>query len=109
MKKKPILIVLIVLTIIAIIIGIIFLNKNIALSKSNIEIIDATYSCNKTKEKIYEDNNYIYYLPCAKSNSVFVKFKDTNTKVLIKEALSNNKVTINELIKAGLEVIKEDK
>ena len=85
------------------------MSKTNNLSKNNIEIIDGTYSCNKTKEKLYEDTKYIYYLPCQKSNSVFVKFKDTNSKVLIKHALNENKVTINDLIKTGLDVIKEDK
>ena len=109
MKSKIIIITLAVLSVIAIIIGVVFLNKNIALTKSNIEVIDATYSCNKFKEKLYEDNEYIYYLPCQNSNSLFVKFKDTNSKILVKTALDENKVTIKELINAGLEVDKEKK
>ena len=108
-KKETIIIALAILTVVAIIVGVIFLNKNIKLSHNNIEIIDATYSCNKIKEKIYEDDKYIYYLPCQKSNSVFVKFKDTNSKVLILDALNDGKVTIDELLKAKLEVIKEEK
>ena len=108
-KNKLIIIILCILTVIAIIIGVIFLCKNIALTNSNIEIIDATYTCNKVKEKIAEDNVYVYYLPCQKINSVFVKFKNNNSKVLIRDALSNKEVTIDELIKAGLEVIKEKK
>ena len=108
-KKETLIITLAVLTVVAIIIGVIFLNKNLKLAHNNIEIIDATYSCNKTKEKIYEDESYIYYLPCQKSNSVFVKFKDTNSKVLLVTALNDGKVTMDELIKAKLEVIKEEK
>ncbi len=109
MKSKIMIITLAVLSIIAIIIGIVFLNKNIALTKSNLEIIDATYSCVKYKEKIYEDDEYIYYSPCQNSNSLFVKFKDTNSKILVKNALEEKKVTIKELLDAGLDVEKVKK
>ncbi len=108
MKKKQI-IILSALTLLFLIIGIIFLNKNKELSQNNIEIIDATYSkCNPPKEYFYEDNNYKYSFPCIKSNSIFVKFPNGN-KMLVTEALNTGKVTIKELIKAGLEIISEKK
>ena len=108
MKQKTAIISLAIVSIIAIIIGVILLCKNIVLAKSNIEIIDATYNCNKSQELFYEDDEYKYYFPCLKSSSVYVKFENGN-KLLVVDALEENKVTIDELIKAGLEVIKEKK
>lgn len=109
MKKKNYTIVgLIVITIIAVIVGILLAIKNNNLAKNQIQIIDATYSCNNSREKFYEDDNYVYYFPCFKSTSVFVKFPNGN-KLLVTKALDDKKVTIDELIKAGLEVYKEEK
>lgn len=107
MKKKHIIIVSLV-AIIAIVLGVFLSIKNKNLEKNSIKIIDATYSCNQSHEKFYEDDNYVYYFPCIKSTSIFVKFPNGN-KILVVKALEENKVTIDELIKAGLEVIKEEK
>ena len=109
MKKKNIIILgLVVLTGIITSIGVILLFKNNILEKNKIEIIDATYSCTQSIEKFYEDNTYIYYFPCVQSTSVFVKFPNGN-KLLVTKALDDEKVTIDELIKAGLNVYKENK
>lgn len=108
MKKKTIFI-LIISSIVIIIIAIILLNKNNIIKKqSNLEIIDATYSCAQIVQKFYEDDKYIYSFPCAKSNSVYVKFKNGN-KMLVVDALESKKVTIDELLDAGLQVYKESK
>lgn len=108
MKQKTLIVVIAVITVIITIVGVVFLVKNNVLEKDTIEIIDATYSCGKYNEKFYEDNEYVYYFPCAKSESVYVKFPNGN-KMLVVRALEENKVTIQELLKAGLEVIKEQK
>lgn len=110
MEKKIPLPVILLFSVAAIItiFGIVLLNKNVILSKNKIEILDATYNCQEVLEKFYEDNNYIYYFPCVKSQSVYVKLADGN-KMLVINALKEGKVTINELIKAGLEVHKEEK
>ena len=109
MKKKTI-IILSVLGLIILIIGIILLATNniISKNKSKLTIIDATYTCAQTEEKFYEDNKYTYYFPCVKSNSMYVKFENGN-KMLITSALESQKVTINELLDAGLDVIKVKK
>ncbi len=107
-KTKTPITLLFVLALLMIIIGSIFLNKNITLLKSNIEILDATYNCQAVPEKFYEDENYIYYFPCIKSKSVYVKLAN-GTKMLVTAALDQGEVTIDELIKAGLEVTKEEK
>lgn len=88
--------------------GIVLLNRNAYISKQKIEILDATYNCQEALEKFYEDDKYIYYFPCIKSKSVYVKLVDGN-KMLVTKALEEGKVTINELIKAGLEVHKDNK
>ena len=108
MKNKKPIVLLFVLAFIMIVIGSIFLSKNISILKSNIEIYDATYNCQEVPEKFYEDDKYIYYFPCVKSKSVYVKLADGN-KLLVTKALDDGKVTIEELLKAGLEVIKEEK
>ncbi len=108
MRKKIVLLFL-VLSIIILAVAFLLFNKNIIMShKDDIKIIDATYSCFSTLEKFYEDDEYIYYFPCKKSDSVYVKLNN-NTKMLVTEALSEEKVSIKELISAGLEVKKKKK
>lgn len=110
MKKNKINILLIILTVIIIIIALIFGIKNKELSHNKIKIIDVTENCKPgiTLEKFYEDDNYIYSFPCIKSSSIFVKFANGN-KMLVIKALEEKKVTIDELINAGLEVEKKEK
>ena len=109
MKKKSITIIAILGVIILVLAIILFsTNKIIINNKSKIQIIDATYTCAKTPEKFYEDDNYTYLFPCVKSNSVYVKFENGN-KMLVKDALDAQKVTVEELIDAGLEVKKQKK
>ena len=107
--KKNYIIILSILGAIILTIGIILLaNNNILKNKPTIEIFDATFSCAQVVEPFYEDEKYIYSFPCVKSSSMYVKFENGN-KMLIVDALESNKVTINELIDAGLEVYKQKK
>lgn len=107
--RKKFVILFSILGILILLVGLVFLRKNIILSRNNnIKIIDATYNCFSTMEKFYEDDNFAYYFPCIKSDSVYVKFPNGN-KMLVVDALSDNKITITELISAGLEVKKEKK
>ncbi len=108
MKNKVLIIGLSILTVIAIIFGVILLYRNSVLTKNQVQIIDATITCPQSLEKFYEDNEYTYSFTCIKSNSVFIKFPNGN-KMLVVDALNEDKVTIDELIKAGLEVHKEKK
>lgn len=109
MKKKSS-IILFIIGIIVVTIAIIMLIKNINIKNNNskLEIIDATFVCATAIEPFYEDDKYIYSFPCIMSNSIYVKFENGN-KMLITSALESNKVTIEELINAGLEVIKKEK
>ena len=107
--RKRVIIILSILAIIAIILGIILIKKNQELLHDKIEILDATYaSCLAPAEQFYEDDKYIYYFPCVKSNSVYVKFPNGN-KLLVTKALEEEKVTIDELMDVGLDAIKNEK
>ena len=108
MKKKVVLISLVILSIIAILLGIILSKENKKLQENKIKIMDATVVCSETNEKFYEDDNYIYLFPCTKSRSIYVKLSDGN-KMLVVDAINEEKVTIDELIAAGLEVYKNKK
>lgn len=108
MKKKTTIAILIALAVIALVIGIFLAFKNKELRDNQIKIIDASYMCSETLEKFYEDDNYTYSFPCIKSSSVFVKFPNGN-KMLVIKALEEEKVTMKELMDAGLEVIKKEK
>ena len=108
MKKKSIIIISIA-ALVFLTIGIILLTRNNTIKEKNkIEVFDATFSCAQTEEKFYEDDKYIYYFPCTKSNSVYVKFANGN-KMLGVDALEAKEVTIDELLKAGLDAKKKRK
>jgi len=107
--KKKIIIGLLILGLLIFIIGAVLLfNVNKKNNDSKIEIIDATYMCNNSLEQFYEDDNYIYSFPCVKSSSVYVKFENGN-KMLVVDALDEEKVTIDTLIDAGLKIYKYKK
>ena len=110
MKKSNITVIIsiIIISTIAIIIGLIVSNKNKELKENQIEIIDATFMCDNNLEKFYEDNKYNYYFPCTKSTSIYIKYPNGN-KILVVNALEEEKITIEELIKADLELIKKKK
>ena len=110
MKNKKIITILLILTVLVLIIALIFGFKNKELRHNKIKIIDVTENCKSgiTSEKFYEDDTYIYLFPCVKSSSVFVKLADGN-KMLVIKALEEEKITIDELINAGLEVEKKKK
>ena len=110
MKKKSIIIIILSIAIIFILtISIILLFKNKELKeKSTIQIIDATYNCVEALEPFYEDDNSIYSFPCIQSKTIFVKFENGN-KMLVVDALNQEKITIDELIEAGLKIRKNTK
>ena len=107
MKKDKLIILLGVLTLVFVIIGIVLLKHNID-TRHKIKIIDASYMCAEKLEKFYEDDKYIYSFPCVKSGMVFVELAD-GKKMLVVKALEEELVTIDELINAGLEVVKAEK
>ena len=65
-------------------------------------------SCLEMEELLYEDDQYEYYLPCASSYDIYLEWSD-GSKDLLKDALRNNKVTMESLIDHGLRVYKYEK
>ena len=78
------------------------------LSIADYIIKDESSSCNKGEEKIYEDKNYNYYLTCMNSYDIYLVWSDGG-KDLVKNALQNNKVTIESLQEHGLTIVKHEK
>ena len=107
MKNKTV-IFLLLCTIIVLIIGVVLFKVNKDNKNNKIEIIDATYVCDNVLEKFYEDSKYTYYFPCTKSNSIYLKYPNGN-KVLVVNALDEEKITIDELLDLGIEVEKKKK
>ena len=74
---------------------------------------DENFKCpeNSEKEILYEDNENIYTFDCLKSDSIFVNTPAIRGKIEqnipIKEALTNNLITINEAINRGLKINTE--
>lgn len=105
---------------ILVVLGIIFIGLTMQEEKSNLENItaeptteetttqaelsfkieDRTNMCAQSIETFYEDDNYLYQYNCIKSGSVYVVFND-GTEYSVKNALRLNKVTIEELDRAG--------
>lgn len=104
--KKKLIIGLSILSIIIIILGVFLAKKNKSIINKSIEIIDATYICDNQPEHFFEDDTYIYYFPCTKSNTLYIKYPNGN-KYLLTKALEEEKVTLKQLIDSGLDVIKE--
>lgn len=77
------------------------------------EIVDKTknmedFACDDALEEIYEDENYIYYLPCIKSRYIEVRYKSLRRENII-SALANGNISIGDLDKFDIYYIKEKK
>ncbi len=64
--------------------------------------------CAQALEKIAEDDTYTYYLPCIKSQYIVVAYESGKEETAA-EALANGNITLDDLISAGITVIKEAK
>ncbi|HQQ90197.1 MAG TPA: hypothetical protein PLU82_08250, partial [Oscillospiraceae bacterium] len=64
--------------------------------------------CAQALEKIDEDDAYTYYLPCLKSQYIVVAYESGKEENAL-EALENGNITVDDLIAAGITVIKEAK
>jgi len=75
-------------------------------------ITDENEICASALEFIYEDENYKYYFPCLKSNTVFIEFAD-GQRVSVNQILNNPSlfpITIYEIIKKDPDLFyKEEK
>ena len=75
---------------------------------SDYTIVNEKTECVNTKELLYEDQYYLYYLPCASSYDTYLVWTDGD-KDLVKNALNYGKVTIKSLMDHGLEIEKYEK
>lgn len=58
-------------------------------SAVEIEIVDESTTCVGEKELIYENDDYKYYLPCQKSDYIYVIFEKKH-KFLVKDLINGN-------------------
>ena len=80
---------------------------------SNFEIVDLTktmddWAADTALEKIYEDEQYVYFLPCIKSHYIEVRYFN-ETKENIIEALENGRITIRDLDKFDIGYLKYER
>lgn len=75
-------------------------------SEAAFTIDDRTEICAQALELIYSDDENSYYLSCIKSGTIYLVYTD-GTEITLKDALEQNAVTMDELMKAGLSVIIE--
>lgn len=116
--KKVLLAVIIILGLILSLIkvrNIYYDNKISEISKKynyNLEIIDESSSCSQSLDKFYEDELYIYYFDCVKSDKMYAKINN-GEKYLITELLNNNPtdyfIDIMRFEREGLDYIRENK
>lgn len=105
---------IIIFTIIILILLIILFNvdkENKEYSKY-IEIIDLSknieaFTCDTALEKIYEDEDNIYYLPCIKSSYIKVKINGIQKELI--ESLDNKTISITDLDKYQISYITKKK
>lgn len=76
------------------------------LDKDDFIVQDETKECDDALQEIARDDLFIYYLPCIKSHTMFLKYGD-GTKISVKYALKEKKVTISELKNKGVQIFQE--
>ena len=104
-KKKEIILTVIILTILLILTTICYLKYKPNEEEEDYTIVDTTEICAEALEEIYKDDSYTYYLPCMKSDNIFLKWKSGVMTKMMDELKSGN-VTIKSLINHGLKVYK---
>ncbi len=65
------------------------------------QIVDTSKDCPEGLEEIARDEEWIYYLPCQKSENIYIEFSN-GERYRLREALEKEKVTIEELLKKEL-------
>ena len=83
-------------------------DRNEINNSNSIKIIDRSNGeCLQVIDYFYEDEDYKYFFNCYKSGSIYIIINDH--EYLLKEALNNNIITINDLEKNGIKLNKEAK
>lgn len=60
-------------------------------------ILDYSDTCAEALEQIYQDDNYMYYLSCIKSDKVMIKFLINNKVMTLKSALENKLISAEKV------------
>lgn len=111
-KKDWIKVISIIVIFLIIVFSFIAIKNNYVNSSYSIEFIDESTICKEEKEKFYENEKFIYYFNCLKSDKVYVRFNGKD-KYLLKDILNNNptkyEITENDLDYPGIGIIKEPK
>lgn len=76
-------------------------------------IVDTTnsikdFSCAEALEEFYEDDNYVYYFSCIKSEYVIVEYKNGNVDT-VEKALNDGLIEIKDLDEYKIDYIKYSK
>lgn len=73
-------------------------------------IIDSSkdFECNDVEEEIYRDNNYIYYLPCEKSQYIKVVYPPNEYPENLKSSLAEGRIKISDLDRFNIEYIRKE-
>lgn len=72
------------------------------------DLFDESTICSKELDSIYEDNNYKYLVSCSQIDYLYLIDNEDN-RILLKDAINNNIITINDLSKTILAIHKEKK
>jgi len=70
----------------------------------NYYIEDETNICAEMLEEIYRDEEMIYYLSCVKSETIILTNKETKEEITLKEAITDNLITIEELKATSIKI-----
>ena len=71
-------------------------------SKSN-----KNFACDTASEEIYKDDEYIYYLPCQKSQYIKVIYAPNEYQEGLKSSLEDGKIKISDLDEFNIEYTKK--
>lgn len=109
-RKDWIKVISVIVIFLIIVFSFIVIKNNDVNNSYSIEFIDESTACKEEKEKFYENEKYIYYFNCLKSDKVYVRFNGKD-KYLLKDILNNNstkyEITENDLDYPSIGIIKE--
>ena len=65
------------------------------------------FACDTASEEIYKDDEYIYYLPCPKSQYIKVIYAPNEYQEGLKSSLEDGKIKISDLDEFNIEYTKQ--
>ena len=67
------------------------------------------FACDSALEEIYKDDEYIYYLPCQKSQYIKVIYAPNEYQEGLKSSLEDGTIKISDLDEFNIEYIKKER